>query len=381
MSVLPTPSDILIVDDTRVDLSLLSHMLCEHGFKVRAVLSGPQALTAAQAALPDLILLDILMPDMDGYQVCALLKADARTRDIPVLFISSLNETHDKIKAFTVGGVDYITKPFQADEVLARVRTHLTLRELNRQLQETNAQLAQQVVELEARNQDLDAFAHTVAHDIKSSVGLILGYSELLLQQDDSLPVDERNYSLKMLVKTSVKITKVLNELLLLSEVRKAEVEVNPLDMGSIVAEAEERISPMIENYNAEIVLPAGWPSAIGHAPWIEEVWVNYLSNGCKYGGRPPRLELGGEQLQDGRACFWVKDNGNGVAPDDLARLFTPFTRLDQTRAKGYGLGLSIVRRIVEKLDGQVGVASEGAPGQGSVFSFTLPGVPSSQPI
>jgi two-component system sensor histidine kinase/response regulator len=117
------------------------------------------------------------------------------------------------------------------------------------------------------------------------------------------------------------------------------------------------------------------WPVALGYAPWVEEVWINYLSNAFRYGGRPPRLELGAEAQPDGRVRFWVRDNGAGLTPEDQARLFTPFTRLDQVQVKGHGLGLSIVRRIVEKLGGQVGVESQ--IGQGSTFSFTLPGVAS----
>jgi len=124
---------------------------------------------------------------------------------------------------------------------------------------------------------------------------------------------------------------------------------------------------------------------ALGYMPWVEEIWVNYLSNAIKYGGRPPRLELGadplpnpppqaGEGLGGGMIRFWVRDHGAGLTPEDQARLFTPFTRLDQVRVKGHGLGLSIVRRIVEKLGGQVGVESQ--VGQGSTFSFTLPGAP-----
>jgi two-component system sensor histidine kinase/response regulator len=372
-TVLDQPGNILIVDDTPANLRLLVRMLSEHGFKVRAVLSGQQAITAAQAAPPDLILLDIRMPEMDGYEACRLLKADERTREIPVLFISALSETEDKVKAFTVGGVDYITKPFQAEEVLARVRTHLALRNLNRQLQAANAELARQLAELAERNQDLDAFAHTVAHDIKNPVSQILGYSELLMTDYEVMSADERNRSLQTLVKTSDKIVNILDELLLLSQVRQVDVQRTPLDMSSIVAEARRRLHHVLEDYHAQVVLPARWPEALGYAPWVEEVWVNYLSNGCKYGGRPPRLELGGEKLADGRVSFWLKDNGGGIAPDDLARLFTPFTRLDQVRARGHGLGLSIVRRIVEKLGGQVGIASEGVPGHGSVFRFTLP--------
>jgi signal transduction histidine kinase len=130
----------------------------------------------------------------------------------------------------------------------------------------------------------------------------------------------------------------------------------------------------MVEQSHAEIVGPeaSAWPVALGYAPWVEEVWINYLSNALKYGGRPPRIELGAKAQPDEMTRFWVRDNGPGIPPEAQARLFTPFTRLDQVRAKGHGLGLSIVRRIVEKLGGQVSVESQ--VGQGSVFSFTLPG-------
>jgi two-component system sensor histidine kinase/response regulator len=141
--------------------------------------------------------------------------------------------------------------------------------------------------------------------------------------------------------------------------------------MASIVAEAQQRLAHMIEEHQAEIILPDTWPVALGHGPWVEEVWVNYLNNAIKYGGQPPHVELGATKQPDGMVRFWVRDNGPGLRPEEQARLFTPFTRLDQVRTKGHGLGLSIVGRIVEKLGGQVGVESE--VGRGSVFTFTLP--------
>lgn len=138
-------ADILIVDDTPANLRLLSQMLSGHGYQVRPVPDGALALAAVQAALPDLILLDIRMPGMDGYRVCEHLKAEARTRDIPIIFISALDATQDKVKAFATGGVDYITKPFQVEEVLARVETHLALRELQKQLQDANRRMAHEL--------------------------------------------------------------------------------------------------------------------------------------------------------------------------------------------------------------------------------------------
>lgn len=137
--------DILIVDDTPANLRLLSQMLSEHGHTVRAAASGPRALESVEAVVPDLILLDIRMPGMDGYEVCHRLKADDRTRDIPVIFISALDEAQDKVAAFDAGGVDYITKPFHLQEVVARVRTHLSLRYLQKQLQEVDRKLRQEM--------------------------------------------------------------------------------------------------------------------------------------------------------------------------------------------------------------------------------------------
>jgi len=368
--------DILIVDDAPANLRLLSQILTDHGYKVRAVRNGPHALQAAQAAPPDLILLDIMMPEMDGYEVCRRLKEDERTRDIPILFISALGEVDAKVKAFTAGGVDYVTKPFQAEEVLARVHTHLALRNLTRQLQEANAELAQRV-------EELDAFAHTVAHDIRSPLSTIIGYAELLWQDYQDLPEDTRRNCTQALVHGARNVINIVDELLLLASIRQADVVLEPLDMGHIVNAACERLANVIQEHQAEIVLPPQWPSALGHAAWVEEVWVNYISNGCKYGGKPPRLELGWDRPEGEMASrpegepasvrFWVRDNGDGISPDDQTRLFVPFTRLDRVRVKGHGLGLSIVRRIVEKLGGQVGVESEGVSGRGSLFYFILP--------
>jgi signal transduction histidine kinase len=167
----------------------------------------------------------------------------------------------------------------------------------------------------------------------------------------------------------------IIEELLLLAGVRQTQVEAKPLDMTSILAEAQSRLSDVIQEQRAEIVVqqPGAWPVALGHAPWVEEVWINYISNGIKYGGRPPHLELGATAQDDGRVRFWIRDNGPGLTPEERGRMFIPFTRLAQARATGHGLGLSIVRRIVERLGGQVGVESEGLPGRGSVFYFTLP--------
>ena len=233
----------------------------------------------------------------------------------------------------------------------------------------------ERTAELEARNEELAAYDHTVAHDLKNPVGLVIGYAETLEAGYATMSGEELQEHLRTITRHGRKMCSIIDELLLLAGVRDMQVEARPLDMASIVAEIRRRLAGMIEEYHAEIILPdaSAWPVASGHGPWVEEVWVNYLSNAIKYGGQPPHLELGATQRPSGMICFWVHDNGAGLSPDKQAQLFTPFTRLDQVRAKGHGLGLSIVRRIVEKLGGQVGVESDGVPGQGSVFFFTLP--------
>lgn len=233
--------------------------------------------------------------------------------------------------------------------------------------------LRQYTLELQARNEELDAFAHSVAHDLKNSLGRIIGFAEFLEENYATLSDEELCNYLHMVAQNGRKMGNIIDGLLLLSSVRQAEeADIKPLDMARIVSEAQGRLTDLIESYQAEIILPDTWPMAIGYAPWVEEVWVNYLSNAIQYGGQPPRVEVSASIEADGNVRFSVRDNGPGLTPEEQARLFTPFTQLAQARAKGHGLGLSIVRRIVERLGGQVEVKSQ--IDQGSVFTFALPG-------
>jgi signal transduction histidine kinase len=187
-----------------------------------------------------------------------------------------------------------------------------------------------------------------------------------------ALPADELTTHLQAINRNGHRMRNIIDELLLLAGVRKKQVQMVPLDMQAIVTNAQRRLSYIIQETQAEIIFPSHWPVASGYSPWVEEIWVNYISNGLKYGGQPPRLELGG-QAEQKMARFWVQDNGRGLKPEEQAQLFTQFTQLSQVRAEGHGLGLSIVQRIVERLHGRVGVESDGIEGRGSCFSFTLP--------
>jgi len=359
----PQKANILVVDDTPENLRVLVQLLQEQGYRVRPVPNGRHALTSVQKEPPDLILLDIMMPEMDGYEVCRQLKADGRTRDIPIIFISALDEVMDKATAFSVGGIDYVTKPFQAEELSARVYTHLTLYKMRQTLQQKNEILRQQ-------NAELDAFAHTVAHDLQNPLSIIMGYAQLFKEGIASRTVDELPLIGAGCYNAAQKAANIIQNLLLLASIRKEDIKQHPLNMADIIKQVIERLNLMIVDSQAELILPKTWPVALGYAPWVEEVWVNYLSNGLKYGGQPPRLEFGATPQANGMICFWVQDNGPGLSPDEQAVLFTEFTRLGKVQIKGHGLGLSIVRRIMDKLGGQTGVESE--IGQGSRFFFTL---------
>jgi two-component system, sensor histidine kinase and response regulator len=217
--------------------------------------------------------------------------------------------------------------------------------------------------------EELDAFAHTVGHNLRDTLALIIGYADLLKEQA-RLPEELQEF-LNAIARNGRKMNTVIEELELLAGIRTAKIELKPLNMARIIAEVAQRLAYLIEEYGAEITVSEYWPVAMGHTPWVEEVWANYISNALKYGGRPPKIQLGATERSDGMIRFWVRDNGPGLTPEERAHLFTEFTRLTQSRAGGYGLGLSIVRRIITKFGGEIGCESEA--GEGSVFYFTLP--------
>ncbi len=295
--------------------------------------------------------------------------------------MGTLNLESGTARAFTA---DHVTI---AQEVGTSLAVAIRQARLNAQVQQeleermaAEASLKRRTEDLEARNAELDAFAHTVAHDLKNPLAALLGSAELLTVRGRRLSEQRQTDYLQIISRSGRKIHTIVDELLLLSSVRAREdIELHPLDMGRIVREVQTRVEDLASELQAEIQTPDNWPAALGYAPWVEEVWVNYVSNALKYGGRPPRVKLGftlpnGQtQTRDLAIQYWVRDDGPGLTPEQQEVLFTPFERLHQGRAEGHGLGLSIVQRIVHKLGGRVGVESTGEPGQGCTFYFTLP--------
>ena len=238
-------------------------------------------------------------------------------------------------------------------------------------LVESEEQLRQQAVELQSRNEELDAFAHTVAHDLKNPLATLIVAVDTL--SDFKVPPEEWEEYADEIIATAYHMDRIIDNLLLLAEVRKDDVPLEAIDMAEVVTNVRQRLGQLINQTQAKIETPDHWPTALGHAPWVEEVLANYVSNAIKYGGQPPLIKLGADVDLDGCLRFWVQDNGCGLSPEEQTNLFKPFNRL-RRRDKGHGLGLSIVRRIVERMGGQIGV--ESTPGQGSRFYFTLNQLP-----
>lgn len=231
--------------------------------------------------------------------------------------------------------------------------------------------LREQALELQARNEELDAFAYTVAHDLKNPIASMMGFASLM--QNYFTRMDEKTVQeyLSLIMESGYKLKEIINALLMLagaSEMDEASIE--PIEMHAVIDGAKSRMQMMIEEKEATITTPKSWPIALGYAPWVEEVWANYLSNALKYGGTPPVIEVGADT--DGEMIrFWVQDNGEGLTSEQQSKIFTPFERLNRDQIEGNGLGLSVVQRIVNRLGGETSVESE--VGKGSRFSFTLP--------
>ena len=240
---------------------------------------------------------------------------------------------------------------------------------------ESNARLRNEIKEKEKLIADLDAYARTVAHDLKNPISGVIGLTEFIKDDIENHKEEQAFELLDMLHEQGHKMLKIVDALLLLSRIRKEDIQQEPIDMLLIINEALNRLALQSEERKATYKLPELWPAVSGHPQWIEEVWVNLVSNAIKYGGNPPEIVLGCDKLPDGMFRFWVQDNGSGLPAESLEMLFTDFERLGKKNVEGHGLGLSITKRIVEKLGGQVLVTSENSPGKGCIFSFTLNGI------
>ncbi len=362
---------LLIVEDEPVNLNILISYLRDQ-YNVLVARDGKEALVQANNLKPDLILMDVRMPKLDGFETCRRLKNDRETSDIPVVFMTSLTDTEDKVKGFEVGAVDYITKPIQYKEVLARISAQLGLRNLQVILEQQKLAIGQKNKELQIQNMELNAFAQIVVNDLKKPLVRQAGFTGVL--KTELANTESLNF-LQEIEQSRREMVDVVDDMVLLINIRTQEVVVEAPDMVPIVAGVRYKLTNLINEYKGTVIAPASWPIVWGYSPWIETIWEIYITNALRYGGKPPKIELGsdydGEQVK-----FWVRDNGRGFTEAQQKQLFTPMSdivKIETTLGKGYGLKLSIVRLIIEKSGGTVGLKSQA--GRGSTFYFTLPAI------
>ncbi|MCP3994706.1 MAG: HAMP domain-containing histidine kinase [bacterium] len=225
--------------------------------------------------------------------------------------------------------------------------------------------------ELSARNSDLDAFARTVAHDLKNPLTTIIGMTDLLASDPDPAQTEQTSEFLAAIAQSGDLAIEIIDGLLLLHGIQNESQELVAVDTRETVTSALETLASDIER-NAAVVSKSGPLLPVkAHAPWLAQVWINLISNALKYGGSPPAVDLVSQAMPDSMVRFEVTDNGDGIAPEDRERIFTEFERADDTSAPGHGIGLAIVTRVIDRLGGEIGV--DKAPSGGSTFWFTVP--------
>ncbi|HSJ55881.1 MAG TPA: response regulator [Anaerolineae bacterium] len=370
-----TKERILIVEDDALVAEMIQEWVEREGYSVAGVVyDGRDAVGAVEQLKPDIVVMDLQMPEMDGVEATRRIQ---EARPTPVVVLTAHDDLELAEQAARVGAAAYLVKPSSGRELARTIAfAHSSFVE-ETVMHDLIAELTEQV-------QDLGTFAYTVAHDLRNAVAPVVGIAQLLSEDLETTPLHEARQLLDRIAGTGQRLRRMIDDLLMFAEVRERDLVPAPLQMCALFGQARERLSPLIDELDAEVIAPKSWPAALGYGPWVVEVWVNYLSNALKYGGRPPRIEVGYTEQQDEPAGqqtreltnrspihFYVRDNGPGLTSAEQSQLFAPFMQLHPTRADGHGLGLSIVSRIVDKLGGDVGVESQ--VGHGSTFWFTLP--------
>ncbi|MGB7892951.1 MAG: response regulator [Microcoleus sp.] len=392
--------NILIVDDTPENLQVLSATLSDRGYKVRGVINGKMAIRAARSGCPDLILLDIKMPDMDGYEVCRQLKEDPKTSEIPVIFISALDEVLDKLTAFQVGGVDYVTKPFHVAEVLARIEHQLTIQRLKKQLLDRNKELQQEIIERKKAEEAAAAaslaksqFVANMSHELRTPLNAILGFTQVMSR--DSLLSHENLENLRIINRSGQHLLELINDVLDLSKIEAGIIGLDQrsFDLYQLLDTLEEMFQIKAETKKMQLrfFVEANVPQYIKtDEKKLRVCLINLLANAMKFtqdGGRIwLRVSVESNQQQPAESeihpnytsveslliLFEVEDTGVGIAAAEIDTLFDAFvqTQAGRKAADGTGLGLTITKKYVQIMGGDIWVKS--VLGEGSSFKFNI---------
>ncbi|MCP4578107.1 MAG: response regulator [Deltaproteobacteria bacterium] len=362
------PDKILIVDDMPANIRILGQLL-RAKYHIRIATSGEKALAiAASEKPPDLVLLDIMMPGMDGYEVCRRLKKDARLSHIPVIFITAKGEVEDETKGLEIGAVDYIVKPFSPSIIMARVKTHL---ELKRQRDD----LAQMTLDLTELNHMKDNLLAVCSHDLRSPLNGILGFADLLLEKEYLDPEDREG--LKHIKASGNVLLGLINDILDLSKVRAEQVELKlePVSLVEVIKTSISALKHLAMGKRQALHLKdqSGDVAILGNASSLGRVFNNLLSNAIKFTPEEGTIRVTIEPGPDGKVLAKVIDTGIGIPQDKIPYLFDQFTQTSQSGTggeQGTGLGMSIVKEILGKHGVPITVESE--EGKGTCFKLTF---------
>jgi signal transduction histidine kinase len=382
---------VLIIDDSLVNLMLLHNVLEQHDFRVIIAETGEQGLLLAKESMPDLILLDIIMPGWDGYETCQQIKKEAQLSQIPILFLSALGDTDNKVQALQVGGVDYVSKPFQKEELLARVKTHVELAHLRKNLerevvnQTERVQMLYEALQLsyeKAQQASIlkSQFLRNISHEFLTPMNIVLGMTEMLIEETEL--TEEQNYYAQAVVKAGKQLMDILTNMLNFSQQFKGELkevvtEFKLLDLVEKILKTFSAITKSKEIPIAYEIAPELMAPVRGNREQIYRILSKLVENAIKFTQqgyviiRIQTLNSPGEQRW---VYFEVIDTGIGIAKDKQNQLFEIFTQVDGSSTRAYdgmGMGLAVAKMFTENMGGQIGLKSE--LGQGSTFWFSVP--------
>jgi signal transduction histidine kinase len=381
----PEQYTLLVVDDNQTNVRVIMNYLREAGFKLLVAKDGLMALEVVQSRKPDLILLDVMMPEMDGFETCRRLKADEETRHIPVIFMTALTSEDDKVKGFDVGAVDYVTKPIQQREVLARVYTHLQIRQQSKLLQQQYQEMEFLAYQLATTNADKDKFFSIVAHDLRGPFLPLLGNLELMTEMAESLPPKQMKEMSAASHRSARRVFELLENLLHWARLQMGRMEYQPqqLDLGKIAAKNVELLSENAVTKQINLSNEVKSNTLVyADEQMLNTVIRNLTNNALKFtppGGQVTivasfELENKLKTQTPTYVTVSITDTGVGMPPEVKQKLFKldeHVTTIGTGKETGTGLGLIICQEMVIKSGGQIWVESE--LGKGTTVKFTLP--------
>jgi signal transduction histidine kinase len=365
------PQIIMCVDDEPENLKILEALFSHTHYLLRFFTTGEQALAAALEETPDVVLLDVLMPGMDGYEVCRCFKADELLRAIPILFLSARASTEEITKGFDQGAVDYITKPFREAEVLARVRNHLALRQ-------AYVSLAEQHLYLQELERQRDTYVHMLVHDMRSPLLAMLGHLQLIETYGAKQLGEEDLSSLQAAIHCTRTVGRMVSTVVDLSRMEHAQLTLNCLNapIDDLFLSARNQVLDPLSARRVSEQIQEGCPSVVCDYELSVRMIANLLANAIKYSSTASDIVMGAEPDLRGGVRLWIKDQGPGIPIEEKENIFEKFKvtpNVNQAGTTSTGLGLAFCKLAAEAQGGKVGVESE--PGCGSLFWFTLPGV------